>query len=378
VQKRKLRFGMVGGGAGAFIGPVHRMAAELDGHAELVCGAFASDPKRSQSSGQDIYRLPAQRCYPSYEVMFKQEQALPADERMDFVVIVTPNHLHVPVAQAALQAGFHVVCDKPLAMHVDEALQLAELVQASELRFALTHNYTGYPMIREARDLVASGALGTIRRVSCSYLQGWLAEEAADSKQAQWRTNPARAGSAGCFGDIGSHAENLLSFVSGLAIEAVCADLSTFVPGRALDDDGNVLLRLSNGARGTISASQIAVGKENDLTLQLYGEKGGLEWRQSNANSLIVRWPDKPYEVRRSGWPGTGVNSQAATRIPAGHPEGYIEAFAQIYRDFCLHLHGLPHDEYPSIEAGLRGNRFIQAVVQSSAQDCAWVKLDVN
>ena len=367
---------MVGGGEGAFIGQVHRMAAELDGHAELVCGAFASEPQRSQSSGQEIYRLPARRCYPSYGAMFAAERALPESERMDFVVIVTPNHLHVPVAQAALAAGFHVVCDKPMALHLEQALQLAEQVRAGDFKFALTHNYTGYPMIREARDLVASGVLGPIRRVSCEYLQGWLAQDVKDSKQAAWRTDPARAGVAGCFGDIGSHAENLLSFVSGLAIEAVCADLSTFVPGRALDDDGNVLLRLQGGARGVISASQIAVGKENDLALKLYGEKGGLEWSQSDANSLIVRWVDKPYEVRRSGWPGTGANAQAATRVPAGHPEGYIEAFAQTYRDFCLHLRGLPHDDYPSIEAGLRGNRFIEAVVQSSAQGSAWVTLD--
>lgn len=376
MQNQKLRFGMVGGGEGAFIGQVHRMAAELDGHAELVCGAFASDPQRSQSSGREIYRLPAQRCYSDYQTMFAAERQLGDDIRMDFVVIVTPNYLHVPIASAALSAGFHVVCDKPLALDLAQALTLREQIQHTDLKFALTHNYTGYPMIREARALIASGVLGAIRRVSCEYLQGWLAADLQDNKQAAWRTDPARAGAAGCFGDIGSHAENLVSYVSGLNIEAVCADLSTFVAGRLLDDDGNVLLRLEGGARGVVSASQISAGKENDLSLKIFGEKGGLEWSQSDANSLIVRWPDKPYEVRRSGWSGTGVSALAATRVPAGHPEGYIEAFAQTYKDFCLHLRGLPHDDYPSIEAGVRGNQFIDAVVQSSAKNSAWVALE--
>ena len=376
MQNQKLRFGMVGGGEGAFIGQVHRMAAELDGHAELVCGAFASDPERAQTSGREIYRLPAQRCYPDYQTMFAAERQLGDDIRMDFVVIVTPNYLHVPVASAALTAGFHVVSDKPLALDLAQALTLREQFQQTDLKFALTHNYTGYPMIREARALVASGVLGAIRRVSCEYLQGWLAVDLQDNKQAAWRTDPSRAGAAGCFGDIGSHAENLLSYVSGLNIDAVCADLSTFVGGRALDDDGNVLLRLEGGAKGVVSASQISVGKENDLSLKIFGEKGGLEWSQSDANSLLVRWPEKPYEVRRSGGPGTGAGAQAATRVPAGHPEGYIEAFAQTYKDFCLHLRGLPHDEYPSIEAGVRGNQFIEAVVQSSAQNSAWVTLE--
>jgi predicted dehydrogenase len=367
---------MVGGGEGAFIGQVHRMAAELDGMAQLVCGAFASDPERSKRSGINIYHLDAARCYADYAALLAGEAALPADERMQFVVIVTPNHMHFPVAQAALRAGFDVVCDKPVTLTLAEAHELQKLLQDSGRRFALTHNYTGYPMLREARTLVSSGQIGEIRRVSCEYLQGWLAEALDDNKQADWRTDPARAGVAGCFGDIGSHGENLIEYVTGLELASVCADLTAFVPGRALDDDGNVLLRFTSGARGVLSASQIAVGKENDLCIQVYGERGGLEWRQSEANSLVVRWPDKPYEVRRAGWPGTGEASLAATRIPPGHPEGYLEAFAEIYRNFCLDVRGEAHHGYPGIAAGVRGMRFIEAVVQSSAQGAVWTDLE--
>ena len=371
----KLRFGMVGGGEGAFIGQVHRIAAELDGAAQLVCGAFSSQAERSRTSGMTLYRLPAARCYASYAEMFALEAGLPSSERMQFVIIATPNHLHFPVAQAALDAGFHVVCDKPVTLDVAQAEQLQQQLVNSPLQFALTHNYTGYPMIKEARSLVASGALGTIRRVSCEYMQGWLANDEQDNKQAQWRTDPQRSGVAGCFGDIGSHAENLAAYVSGLKIESVCADLSTFVPGRALDDDGNVLLRFAGGARGVISASQIAVGCENNLRISVYGELAGLEWCQDDANSLIVRWADRPYEVRRSGWAGTHATALAATRIPAGHPEGYLEAFAEVYRNFCLHLNGAAHDGYPTIADGLRGMRFIAAVVESSQRGAVWLDL---
>ncbi len=368
----KLRFGMVGGGEGAFIGPVHRMAAELDGMAELVCGAFSSDPQRSQDSGQQRYHLPAERCYGSYAQLFAQEARLPLEQRMQFVVIATPNHLHFPVASAALQAGFHVVCDKPLTHDLKEALALQDMVKNTGHSFALTHNYTGYPMVREARALVMSGVLGRIRRVSCEYLQGWLATDLPDNKQAAWRTDPAQAGAAGCFGDIGSHGQNLMEFISGQTVASVCADLSSFVPGRALDDDGNVLVRFDGGARGVLSASQIAVGKENDLQIQVFGEYGGLQWAQSDANSLIVRWLDRPYEVRRTGGSGTGVASMAATRIPAGHPEGYLEAFAEIYRNFCLHLNGQPHHGFPTVAEGVRGMRFLAAVVASAAQGSVW------
>ncbi|NKC01646.1 MAG: gfo/Idh/MocA family oxidoreductase [Pseudomonadales bacterium] len=364
---------MVGGGEGAFIGQVHRIAAELDGEAELVCGAFASNPERSRRSGQSLYRLHADRCYDNYEALFQLE-ANRADA-MDFVVIATPNHTHYSIARAALEGGFHVVCDKPLAMSVLEGEQLQNVVKASGLKFALTHNYTGYPMVREARSLVNSGVLGKIRRVSCEYLQGWLHERAPDdNKQAAWRTDPARSGAAGCFGDIGSHAENLTRFITGLEIESLAADLTAFVPGRLLDDDGNVLLRFKGGAKGVISASQIAVGKENDLSIQVYGETGGLEWRQSDANSLIVRWPDKPYEVRRTGWAGTSPESQAASRIPPGHPEGYLEGFAELYRNFYKDLSDDGGD-YPNLDDGIAGMRFIESVVESTKQNSAWVDL---
>lgn len=373
MSRRKYRFGMVGGGEGAFIGQVHRIAAELDGEAELVCGTFASNPERSKRSGRNLYHLPEDRCYERYDLLFERE----ADraDAMDFVVIATPNHTHYPIARAALEAGFHVVCDKPLAISVGQGEQLKRIVSERNLKFALTHNYTGYPMVKEARFLVRSGALGSIRRVSCEYLQGWLHEQIDDNKQAEWRTDPEKSGVAGCFGDIGSHAENLVRCVTGLEIESLAADLSAFVPGRLLDDDGNVLLRFKGGAKGVISASQIAVGKENDLSIQVYGEKGGVEWRQSDANSLVVRWADRPYEVRRSGWAGTSSESQAATRIPPGHPEGYLEGFADLYRNFYQDLSGRDGD-YPGIDDGIAGMRFIERVVESSRLDSAWLGME--
>jgi predicted dehydrogenase len=373
--ERKLRFGLVGGGEGAFIGQVHRMAAELDGFAELVCGAFSSDPERSRRSGQEIYRLAPERCYGSYADMFTRERAHSPDVRMDFVIIATPNHLHVPVARRALDAGFHVMCDKPLATDLRDAIELRAKVADTGLCFGVTHNYTGYPMIREARELIASGALGEIRRVSCEYLQGWLADEQPGNKQAEWRTDPERAGSAGCFGDIGSHAENLVAFVTGLQIDSLCADLTTFVPGRRLEDDGNVLLRFRGGARGVISASQVAVGKENDLKLQVYGDRGALEWSQTEPNSLTLRWPDRSLEVRRTGVE-TGQQAAAATRLPPGHPEGYLEAFAELYRNFCLRIAGEDADGPPSIDDGVRGMRFIEQVVASSARGAIWLPFD--
>ena len=373
----KLKFGLVGGGHGAFIGQVHRMAAELDGLAELVCGAFSADPVQSRSAGADIYHLPASRAYPSFSAMLQAEQQLPAAQRMDFVVIATPNHLHFPVAEEALRSGFHVMCDKPVTFSLQQALDLQELIQATKLTFGLTHNYTGYAMVREARELVRSGALGTIRRVNCEYLQGWLARSEADNKQAQWRTDPTRAGVAGCFGDIGSHAENLVSYVTGLDIAQVCADLTTFVDERELDDDGNVLMRFHGGARGVISASQIALGKENDLRLQIFGTQAGLEWQQGDANSLVVRYADKPAAVHRAGGIGTTAASMAATRIPAGHPEGYLEAFAQLYKDFCLTLKGDPSAaDFPTIVDGVRGMRFIEQVVASSKAGGQWLPFD--
>lgn len=374
--------GMIGGGEGAFIGAVHRMAAELDGEIELVCGAFSADPARSRRSGQVLYRLPAERCYPDYATLFAEEAALPADERMDFVTIATPNHVHFDPARAALEAGFHVVCDKPVTHRLEDALALQTLLDASDRLFCLTHNYTGYPMIREARALVAAGALGAVRRADCEYLQGWLAtsEEATGNKQAEWRTDPERAGAAGCFGDIGSHAQNLLEFVTGQTVTSLCADLSSWVPERALDDDGNVLVRLSGGARGVISASQVAVGEENGLKLRIYGERGGLSWSQTEPNSLTLTWPDRSVEVRRTGGPNTSAAAAAVTRLPSGHPEGYLEAFAVLYRDFARALLAWEAGEaqrpdLPGIAEGVRGMRFIDAVVRSSAAGATWLTL---
>jgi predicted dehydrogenase len=369
---RKLKFGLVGGGIGSFIGPVHRIAAEMDGLATLVCGAFSSDPERSKDSAQSIYRLPQERAYASFEAMFAQENLLPVEQRMDFVVIATPNHLHYPVAMAALDAGFHVVCDKPVAFDLDQALELQRIVEAS----GLTHNYTGYPMIRQARAMIEEGKLGSIRRVNCEYLQGWLAQPLLDNKQADWRTDPQRAGAAGCFGDIGSHGENLISYVTGLHLESLCADITTFVPGRQLEDDGNVLLRFAGGAKGILSVSQIALGKENDLRLQVFGDRASIEWCQDDANSLVVRHAGGPMQVLRSGWAGTNPHSIAATRLPPGHPEGYLEAFAEVYRNFCNHLlGGSDNVNYPGIAEGVRGMQFIQSVVNSAQAGAQWVRL---
>jgi len=378
----RLRMGLVGGGKGAFIGAVHRIAAELDGRIELVCGAFSSDPSRSKRFGQELYDLPPNRSYGTFNEMVAEELRLPTEERMHFVVIATPNHLHFPVAESSLQAGFHVVSDKPVTFDLGEARTLRALAAEKDLLFGLTHNYTGYPMVKEARELIRTGALGSIRRVIVEYIQGWLAErlETQGNKQAIWRTDPRFSGSAGCMGDIGTHGENLLEYVTGLEIDSLCADLTTFVPGRLLEDDGNVLLRFSNGARGALLASQIAVGEENGLKLRVYGERAGLEWAQTDPNSLVVRWPDRPFEVRRTGGPGVSEAATAATRLPAGHPEGFLEAFALLYRNFAAALEARlagrdPTSEeldFPTIDDGVRGMAFIDAVVDSSKRGGVW------
>ncbi len=379
----KLQMGLVGGGEGAFIGAVHRMAAELDGRIQLACGAFSSDPAKSRKAGVDLYGIDPERSYGSYAEMMAAEAARPAGERMDFVVIATPNHTHFPIAQAALEAGFHVMSDKPVTFDLAQAKALAELATARDLVFGLTHNYTGYPMVKEARHLVRSGAFGSVRRVVVEYIQGWLAEaeETVGNKQAEWRTDPARSGAAGCMGDIGTHGENLVEYVTGLKIASLCADLTTFVPGRRLEDDGNVLLRFAGGAKGVLFASQIAVGEENGLKLRVYGETGGLEWAQMEPNSLIVRWPDRPYEVRRTGGPGVGEAATGATRLPAGHPEGFLEAFALLYRNFADTLAAkrsgqAPTEEnldFPTIADGVRGMAFIETVVASAEAGAAWL-----
>lgn len=379
----KLRMGMIGGGEGSFIGAVHRIAAELDGQIELVGGAFSSDPERSKRSGETLYGLSSDRCYGSFDELLTTEASLAADERMHFIVIATPNHVHYAHAKAALEAGFHVMSDKPMTFSLDEALDLQKTVSSTGRVFGLTHNYTGYPMIKEARHLVQGGAFGDVRRINIEYIQGWLAtaEETGGNKQAEWRTDPARSGAAGCMGDIGTHGENLAEYVTGLRIESLCADLTTFVPGRRLEDDGNVLLRFTGGAKGVLSASQIAVGVENGLTLRVYGESGGLEWSQMEPNSLIVRWPDRPYEVRRTGAAGVSPASEAASRIPPGHPEGFLEAFALLYRNFAEAVRDaeagkdiqIETYDFPNVSDGVRGMQFIETVVASSNQGAVWL-----
>ena len=370
--------GMVGGGRGAFIGAVHRMAAALDGQIELVCGAFSSNPEKAKASGADLF-LPPGRCYESFEAMILGEKALPEDVRMDFIAIVTPNHMHFPPAKMALEHGFHVVCDKPLCFDMEEAVVLKNLVEETGLIFALTHNYTGYPMVKQAKQMIAHGEIGEIRRIVVEYPQGWLSTklESENQKQASWRTDPKRSGKAGAMGDIGTHAENLAEYISGLQISALCADLHTHIDGRMLDDDGSILLRFNNGARGLLHASQISAGEENGLKIHLYGEKGGLEWSQMEPNSLKVMWLDKPMQIYRVGVGELYPETLAHTRIPAGHPEGYLEAFANIYRNFaaCLQarLAGKDPDpiytDFPGIDDGIRGMHFIDKVVENGYDD---------
>ncbi|MCB9353326.1 MAG: Gfo/Idh/MocA family oxidoreductase [Lewinellaceae bacterium] len=384
-MKQKIRIGMVGGGIGAFIGAVHRMAAALDGEIELVCGAFSSDPEKSKKSGAEL-GLPPERCYGTFQEMIKSEKRLRPDKRMHAVSIVTPNHLHFPPAKMALQNGFHVICDKPLAFNMKEALALEKLVEESGMIFALTHNYTGYPMVKQARQMIKHGALGTIRKVIVEYPQGWLSTdlEASGQKQAAWRTDPSRSGIAGAMGDIGTHAENLAEYITGLQITEICADISIFVPGRKLDDDGNVLLHFGNGAKGILHASQICAGEENNLNIRVYGENGGLEWRQMEPNTLLVKWLDKPVQVYRTGGVGDLYpEAQAHTRIPAGHPEGYLEAFANIYRNFAVcvraRLEGRDPDplytDFPTVKDGVRGMRFIEKVIASGKSKSKWVRM---
>ena len=377
----KIRMGMVGGGEGAFIGEVHRMAAALDGQIELVCGAFSSDPDRSLRSGAALH-LPLARVYSNYAAMIDSELALPAEQRMQFVAIVTPNHLHFPVAAAALRGGFHVLSDKLATLNLTEALQLQALVEETGLLYGLTHTYTGYPLVKEARTRIAAGELGAIRKVVVEYPQGWLADrqEDTDNKQAAWRLDPEQAGISSCMGDIGVHAMNLAEYVSGLRISELCADLSAFVPGRQLDDDGSVLLRFNGGAKGVLMASQISVGEENALRIRIYGEQGGLEWSQQEPNTLWLKWPDRPTEMLRTGASYLGSLSTANTRTPGGHPEGYLEAFANIYMAFAGQLRARDGDlepdlraaDCPGIEEAVRGMTFIELAVAASHSNTKW------
>lgn len=379
---RKLRYGMIGGGRGAFIGAVHRIAAAMDQQAELVAGAFSSDATRSRESGADL-NLDPSRVYGSYEDMAAAEKDRPASERLDFVVIVTPNHQHFGPAKLFLESGFNVICDKPVTFDLKQAKELRKVVAKSGKVFVLTHNYTGNVMVKQARELVRSGYLGEIRKVVAEYPQGWLSSflEKDGQKQAAWRTDPKRSGAAGSLGDIGTHAENLAHYVTGLEIESLCADLSTFVKGRLLDDDGSILVRYKGGAKGTLFASQIAIGEENNLNIRVYGTKASLEWHQEHPNQLVVKYPDQPRQVWGRGNGYLSPKLQKFTRIPAGHPEGYLEAFGNIYTEAFRAIRAevagkkVPKDvDYPTIDDGVYGMAFIETAVKSSNLGAKWVK----
>jgi len=380
----KLKMGMVGGGPGAFIGRIHRMAAELDGDAQLVCGAFSSDPERSREAGSSFHLAP-DRVYESYARMFEVEVGRPFAQRMDFVVIATPNHLHYEPARLALESGFHVVVDKPMCFSLEEARALQEVVERSGKILAVTYTYSGYPMVKQARSLVADGRIGRVRKIYAEYTQGWLSSnlEASGSKQASWRTDPARSGAGGAIGDIGTHVAHLAEYVSGLSITHVNAMLNTFVQGRRLDDDSSMLVRFDNGASGVLVATQIAAGEENNLSIRLYGDKGAIEWQQLEPNSLVVRSPEGPVEIFRTGRVYLEEAAARNSRTPPGHPEGYIEAFANLYGAFFRAARAqagganidLRDCDVPGVTDGTRGMAFIEAVIRSAQSDQKWTEL---
>ncbi|MFD1949789.1 Gfo/Idh/MocA family protein [Sphingomonas arantia] len=370
---RRLRMGMIGGGPGAFIGPIHRIAAELDREIELVAGVFSSDAGRSHMAGA-AYRIDPARAYATVADMIAAETARP--DGIDFVTIASPNHHHLPAARAALAAGIAVLSDKPATATLAEAHELAALVAAADVPYGLTYTYSGYPMVREARARVAAGALGTLRRIVVEYPQGWLAT-GAQGKQAEWRVDPARAGDGGCIADIGVHALHLAEFVSGLRVDRLLADLAAVVPGRLLDDDCQVLLRFTGGVRGTLIASQIMLGERNALRLRIYGTDGALDWRQESPNALTLHHADGRTEILRAGDGGLSADAVAASRTPGGHPEGYLEAFANLYRDFARQLRGEPGSLVPGIADGLRGMAFIDTAVRASRADAGWVALEI-
>lgn len=383
MTKQKLKMGMIGGGPDSFIGSIHRNAAALDGLIELKAGSFSSNYDKSLQLGKALF-LPESRIYRSYNEMFEKELQLPEEERIDFVCIVTPNHLHFEPTLKALESGFHVVLDKPMTLDLQEARELYAAIKESGLLFCLTHTYTGYPMVKQARQLIAQGELGEVRKVYVEYPQGWLWKKFEDQqhKQAEWRTDPAKSGIGGCMGDIGTHAFNLAEYVSGLKVAKLCADLNIHIEGRRLDDDAQILLKFENGATGMLAATQIATGAENNLRIRVYGEKAGLDWQQEDANSLIVRYPDKPTQIYRAGSavPYLSSFAHANTRTPAGHPEGYIEAFANLYRNFAQTLlaqreGARPKEEwldFPGAEDGLRGMAFVQLAVENAQSDFKW------
>lgn len=385
--RSKIRYGMAGGGEGAFIGAVHRMAAALDGEYALVAGAFSTDAGRNERSG-DALGVAPNRVYPSIDALLSGERDLPEDQRIEALAIVTPNHLHAPMAIAALDAGFHVMSEKPMALNLDEARAIADAVRRSGRLYALAFTYSGYPLVEEARARVARGDFGRIRLIQVEYSQGWLSApiDAGGNKQAEWRTDPARAGMGGCLGDIGTHAFQLAEHVSGRRVEALSADLTTHVEGRRLDDDVSALLRFEGGARGTLKASQVAAGDENGLRLRIHGERGGLEWAQMEPNTLTLRWLDRPAEIVRAGGPGLAGTTLARLRTPAGHPEGYIEAFANLYRDFATAIRrdagaAPPAGDanwFPSLDDGLRTMAFIEAMIANDRGAEKWTSLPAS
>lgn len=383
---RKLRMALVGGGQGAFIGRVHATAAILDNRAALVAGALSSDPEKAKASAPD-YDIPAERAYGSYRELIETESKLPADQRVDFISVATPNHTHFEIAKAAVDAGFNVICDKPLTFDLKQAEELAEAVDRSGVVFGVTHNYTGYPLVRQAREMILSGELGEIQAIRACYIQGWLRTrlEADNQKQAAWRTDPAKSGAAGCFGDIGTHAYNLGRYMTGLLPESVSAHLKIFAPGRQLDDYGTAVIRFENGALGTVTASQITHGRENDLFIEIDGTKGALQWRQEEPNKMIVRINGKPHQIysRDPNAPYMNDSGKASCRLPAGHPEAFFEAFANVYRsafdNMVLRASGQPFEAvntiYPNVNDGVEGMYFIQQCVASNQENGSWLPL---
>jgi predicted dehydrogenase len=384
---KKLKIGLVGGGPGSFIGAIHLNGALMDGLFELTAGAFSSNPEKSKKRGEEL-RLNPSRVYSSYDEMFEKELQLPEDERIDVVVIVTPNNVHFDPTAKAIRAGFHVVLDKPLTLNYQEAKELYHIVSNSDRKFLLTHTYSGYPMIKQAKQMIEEGKLGKIHKVYVEYPQGWLYKllEKEDNKQAEWRTDPKRNGMAGCMGDIGTHAFHLAEYVSGQKVEKICADLYIKVEGRPIDDDGVVLMRFENGASGVLMASQTDTGLENNLKIRVFGDKGGIEWQQEDNNSLIVRYPGQPAQIFRAGTGYLGSLAQENTRTPAGHPEGYVEAFANLYRNFarCIYAERngeTPKEEwkdFPGIEDGIRGMAFIDHVLKSTETEYKWTPFVVE
>ncbi len=385
-MQRKLRMAMIGGGKDAFIGAVHRLAMNMDGQVELVAGALSVNPEVALDSGKSLF-LEESRIYTDYKVMLATEAAMPADKKIDFVTIVTPNFVHFDPAMMALDKGFNVVIEKPITFTLEQAKQIKEKLDATGLTLLLCHTYTGYPMVKQAKQLLKNGTLGKIRKVYVEYPQGWLSTllESTGQAQASWRTDPKKSGKAGCMGDIGTHAFNMAEYVTGLQVTQICSNLNIVVEGRMLDDDGAAFLKFNNGATGALMATQIAAGEENNIKIRVYCEKGGLEWKQEEANTLLVKWLDKPTEIYRTGG---GYNSSFAahnTRIPAGHPEGYLEAFANLYRNFALSLMAKidgtkPKDEwldFPGVEEGIRGMAFVENVVASSESEQKWLDFKI-